>query len=71
MLSRISVCNVERVERRTHWRERRSGHDRRNEQRLRLQLNDSRSDTRRLGDYSGTLTEGLVWWRPKKNLLGR
>lgn len=66
MLGRISVCNVERVERRTHWRDRRSGSDRRNEQRLRVQLNEGRSDTpRRLGDYTGALTEGVVWWRSK------
>jgi len=67
VLSKKSVCNVENIERRKRWRDRREGKDRRNEARLRLQVNDCRSDTpRRVGDFSGVLTEGTVWWRSEK-----
>lgn len=68
MSRKVSVCNVERVERRQQWRDRRSGKDRRNKQRLQLQVSDARSGLpRRIGDYSGSLTEGIVWWLPEKH----
>ncbi len=68
MLNKVSVCNVEIIERRKRWRDRRAGSDRRNEARLKWQVSDSRSDTpRRVGDLSGVLTEGTVWWRSDKH----
>jgi len=64
MSSKVSIANVETVERRKHWRDRRAGQDRRNLQRLRLVSYDCRSDQpRRQADVAGTLNEGVVWWR--------
>ena len=69
MLTKKSVSNVESIERRKHWTDRRTGHDRRNEARLKWQDSDCRSDTpRRAGDLSGEWTEGKVWWKSDKTL---
>ena len=55
--------NDEVVERRKHWRDRRTGSDRRNPQRLRLVNYDCRSgQPRREADVAGKLNEGDVWW---------
>lgn len=55
--------NVEVIERRKHWRDRRAGSDRRNSQRLRLVSYDCRSgQPRRQSDIAGELNEGEVWW---------
>ena len=55
--------NVETVERRKHWRDRRAGDDRRNPQRLRLVSDDCRSgQPRRQSDIGGELSDGEVWW---------
>jgi len=63
MSKRESVANVEEVERRKHWRDRRAGDDRRNPQRLRLVSYDCRSgQPRRQSDISGELSDGDVWW---------
>ena len=68
MVSKASLSNVENVDRRKRWADRRTGSERRNENRLKIQLHDCRSDTpRRVGDYSGELTEGTVWWRADKS----
>ena len=57
------IGNVETVERRKHWRDRRSGGDRRNPQRLRLVSSDCRSGSpRRQSDIGGELSDGDVWW---------
>lgn len=67
MSSRVSVCNVEEVERRKRWIDRRAGSDRRNQERVKLQAGDCRSGTpRRIGDFSGELNEGSIWWRSDK-----
>ena len=51
------------VERRKHWRDRRTGSDRRNPQRLRLVSYDCRSgQPRRQSDIAGELSDGDVWW---------
>ncbi|GMR01478.1 MAG: hypothetical protein BMS9Abin19_0868 [Gammaproteobacteria bacterium] len=58
-----SVGNVEAVERRKHWRDRRAAEDRRNPQRLRLVSYDCRSgQPRRQSDITGELSDGDVWW---------
>lgn len=58
-----SVGNVEPVERRKHWRDRRVAEDRRNPQRLRLVSYDCRSgQPRRQSDITGELSDGDVWW---------
>lgn len=68
MVSKASLCNVEKVDRRKRWADRRTGSDRRNKERLKIQLHDCRSDTpRRVGDFSGELTEGTIWWQPDKS----
>ena len=68
MVSKASISNVENVDRRKRWADRRTGSDRRNENRLKIQLHDCRSDTpRRVGDFSGELTEGTIWWRADKS----
>ena len=55
--------NVETVERRKHWRDRRSGGDRRNPQRLQLTTYDCRNgQPRRASDVCGDLADGDVWW---------
>lgn len=63
MTKKHSVANVEAVERRKHWRDRRTGDDRRNPERLRLVTYDCRSGTpRRKSDVAGELADGDVWW---------
>ena len=58
-----SIGNVEPAERRKHWRDRRAGEDRRNQQRLRLVSYDCRSgQPRRQSDIGGELSDGDVWW---------
>ncbi len=60
---------MESVERRKRWTDRRTENDRRNEARLQWQADDCRSGTpRRVGDFSGELTEGTVWWQSNKEL---
>ena len=63
MSRKSSAGNVEPVERRKHWRDRRASEDRRNPQRLRLVSYDCRSgQPRRQADISGDLSDGDVWW---------
>jgi len=63
MSRKDSVGNVEDVERRKHWRDRRAGDDRRNPQRLRLVSYDCRSgQPRRQADIGGALADGDIWW---------
>lgn len=66
MLKKGSESNVERVERRMHWRDRRSGKDRRSDVRVMLSNFDCRSGKpRRSSDISGALAEGEIWWNKK------
>ena len=63
MSKKSSVANVETIERRKHWRDRRVSGDRRNPERLRLVSYDCRSGSpRRVADVTGELTDGDVWW---------
>jgi hypothetical protein len=63
MSKKGSVSNVETVERRKDWIDRRAGDDRRNSQRLRLVGYDCRSgQPRRQSDIGGELNDGDVWW---------
>jgi hypothetical protein len=64
-MSKKSISsNIEPVERRHAWQDRRSGTDRRNPQRLRLVTYDCRtSQPRRKSDLSGELADGDVWWK--------
>ena len=63
MSRKDSVTNVELVERRKHWRDRRASEDRRNLQRLRLVSYDCRSgQPRRQSEVAGELPDGEVWW---------
>ena len=63
MSKKSSVANVETIERRKHWRDRRVSDDRRNTERLRLVSYDCRSGLpRRAADVTGELTDGEVWW---------
>ena len=63
MSKKDSVANVEAVERRKEWRDRRSGDDRRNTERLRLVSYDCRSgQPRRASDLSGELADGEIYW---------
>ena len=63
MSKKSSVANVETIERRKHWRDRRVSGDRRNPERLRLVSYDCRSGApRRVADVTGELTDGDVWW---------
>ncbi len=63
MSKKDGIANVEAVERRKHWRDRRAGGDRRNPQRLRLVSYDCRSgQPRRQSDVGGELSDGDVWW---------
>jgi len=57
-------ASKERVERRKQWRDRRSGKDRRNPERLRLVSYDCRAGLpRRAADRGGELSDGEIWWR--------
>ncbi len=63
MSRKDSISNVEDVERRKHWQDRRASDDRRNPQRLRLVSYDCRSgQLRRQADIGGELADGDVWW---------
>ena len=63
MSKKSSAANVETIERRKHWRDRRLSSDRRNPERLRLVSYDCRSGLpRRTADVTGELTDGDVWW---------
>lgn len=63
MPKKDKISNVEVLERRTHWRDRRLGKDRRNSGRLSLTKYDCRSNqSRRAADVSGELSEGEIWW---------
>jgi hypothetical protein len=66
MPKKHSVHNVEAIERRKHWIDRRSGQERRSSERLRLSGTDCRSgQPRRVADISGETTEGEIWWSNK------
>ena len=55
------ISNVEQIERRKHWRDRRAGQDRRNPARLRLVSYDCRSrKPRRQSDIGGELADEFV-----------
>lgn len=63
MSKKGSVSNIESVERRKDWSDRRAGNDRRNPQRLRRVSDDCRTgQPRRQSDISGDLNDGDVWW---------
>ncbi len=64
MSKKETMANVEAVERRKHWRDRRQGsEDRRNIQRLNLVSYDCRTgQPRRQADVSGEPADGEVWW---------
>jgi len=63
MSKKSSTANVEAVQRRKHWRDRRAGGDRRNPERLHLTSYDCRSgQPRRSADVSGELSDGDIWW---------
>ena len=63
MSKKSSVANVETIERRKHWRDRRVNEDRRNQERLRLISYDCRDGLpRRAADLAGELVYGEVWW---------
>jgi len=63
MSKKSNTSNIEPVERRKHWRDRRLGDDRRNAQRLQLTIYDCRSgQPRRASDLAGELTDGNIWW---------
>ena len=62
-MSKKSSANVETIERRKHWRDRRVSDDRRNPERMRMVSYDCRSGSpRRVADVAGELTDGDVWW---------
>ena len=61
------ISNVEMVERRKHWRDRRNSNDRRNLQRLKQVEFDCRSgQPRRQSDVARTLAEGEIWWNKEQ-----
>ena len=63
MSKKDSLSNIETVERRMHWRDRRTDSDRRSSMRLSLNSADGRSGPpRRAADISGELSDGDVWW---------
>lgn len=63
MSGKDSISNVEAVERRKEWNDRRTGNDRRNPQRLSLINYDCRTgQPRRQSDIGGELNEGDIWW---------
>ena len=62
-MSKKSSANVETIERRKHWRDRRASDDRRNSERMRMISDECRSGSpRRAADVAGELTDGDVWW---------
>jgi len=63
MSKKSSVANVEVIERRKHWQDRRVSADRRNSERMRQVSYDCRSGVpRRTADVTGELADGDVWW---------
>jgi len=63
MPKKSDSSNVKQVERRKHWRDRRSGSERRNVGRLQLAVYDCRSgQPRRASDLGGELSDGDIWW---------
>jgi len=66
MSKKSSVSNVEAVERRKHWVDRRVESDRRNPERIRRVAYDCRSGLpRRESDVAGELSDGDIWWDKK------
>jgi hypothetical protein len=64
MSKKSSPSNIEPVDRRKHWRDRRSGDERRSISRLQLTVYDCRSgQPRRASDLSGELSDGDIWWK--------
>ena len=64
MSKKSSIANVEAVERRRHWRDRRAGGERRSSGRLHLTSFDCRTGLpRRTSDVAGELADGEVWWQ--------
>ncbi len=64
MPKKHSVANVEVIERRKHWLDRRAGVDRRNPERMRLHTYDCRGGLpRRASDLAGELADGDIWWK--------
>lgn len=63
MSKKTNVTNVESVERRKHWRDRRDSEERRNPLRIHVSGEDCRSgQPRREADLGGELADGDVWW---------
>jgi len=58
--------NVETIERRKHWRDRRVESDRRNPERLRVAYDCRSGVPRRESDLAGELPEGDIWWDKKE-----
>ena len=62
MSKKSRVTNVEAVERRRHWRDRRTGSELRSSGRLHLTSPDCRSGLpRRASDVGGELADGEIW----------
>ena len=69
MSKKSDTSNVETVERRKHWRDRRSGCERRNAARMQLTADECRSgQPRRASDLSGELSDGDIWWRKENDI---
>lgn len=63
MSKKENVANVESVERRKHWRDRRANDGRRNSERMRLVSYDCRTGLpRRQSDLTGEVADGEIWW---------
>lgn len=61
----MSSIHIHGAERRKHWRDRRSGTERRNPARKQHEPFDCRSGVpRRRSDIAGELYDGEVWWHP-------
>jgi len=59
--------NVEIIERRKHWRDRRVESNRRNLERQLHSGEDCRENSpRRASDVSGELNDGEVWWENRR-----
>jgi hypothetical protein len=69
MSKKSDASNIQPVERRKHWRDRRSGGERRNLGRLALTVDECRSGMpRRTSDLSGELSDGEIWWGAGKDI---
>lgn len=65
-----NTSNVEKIERRKDWIERRKMPDRRNQERLNHTDEDCRNNIpRRESDITGTLIEGEIWWSGDRRFL--